>query len=70
MLVWFGSEAFTAQNICATSCISLGGMNYAEDGIAVAILPVLLLIGGLKVRNNEKKQVMQAKTEHDKSEQN
>lgn len=67
VLVWFGSEAFTAQNICATTCISLGGMNYVEDGIVVAILPVLLFIGGLRVRNNEKRQVMEAKTEQDKS---
>lgn len=54
VLVWFGSEAFTAQEICATSCISLVGLNVAEVALAVAVLPVLLIIGGIRIRQNEK----------------
>lgn len=54
VIVWFGSEAFTANEICATSCISLAGLNVAEEALAVAVLPVLLLIGGIRVRQNEK----------------
>ena len=54
VLVWFGSEAFTANEICATSCISLAGLNVAEVALAVAVLPVLLIIGGIRVRQNER----------------
>ena len=54
ILVWFGSEAFTAQNICATTCISLSGLNLVEESLAVAILPVLLVIAALNVRKKEK----------------
>ena len=52
-LVWFGAEAFTAQEICVTSCIMLSGLNNLEDAIIVAILPVLLVIGGVRVRAKE-----------------
>jgi membrane protein implicated in regulation of membrane protease activity len=54
ILVWFGSEAFTASELCATTCISLKGLNQLEDAVVVAILPVLLAIGGIRVRRNEK----------------
>lgn len=54
VVVWFGSEAFTAKNICATSCISLAGLNIIEQSLAVAILPALLVIAGFRVRKNEK----------------
>ncbi len=55
VLGWFGAEVYTAQNICVTTCISLAGLTGWEQGIAVAVLPVLLVIGGLKARQNEKK---------------
>ena len=54
ILVWFGSEAFTAQELCVTSCIMLTGLNALEDAIVVAVLPILLLVGALKVRAKEK----------------
>lgn len=54
VLVWFGSETYTAQNICATTCISLAGLNVVEESVAVAILPVLLALGGISVRKKEK----------------
>lgn len=53
VLVWFGSEAFTGQEICATSCISLAGLNTVETAAAVAVLPVILLLLGLRVRKVE-----------------
>jgi membrane protein implicated in regulation of membrane protease activity len=56
ILVWFGAEVYTAQNICATSCISLSGLTGWEQAIAVAILPALLVIGGVKAHQNEKKE--------------
>ena len=56
VLGWFGAEVYTAQNICVTSCISLAGMASWEQGIAVVILPALLIAGGLRARQNEKKQ--------------
>ena len=59
ILVWFGSEAFTAQELCVTSCIMLTGLNVLEDAIVVALLPVLLVIGGVRVRKKEKQQVQQ-----------
>lgn len=55
ILVWFGAEAFTGNEICATSCISLAGLNFAEVVAAVVALPVLLLIGGIRVLKNEKR---------------
>ena len=54
ILVWFGSEAFTAQELCVTSCIMLTGLNFLEDAIVVAILPVLIVVGGFRVRKKEK----------------
>jgi membrane protein implicated in regulation of membrane protease activity len=54
ILGWFGTEVYTAQNICVTTCISLSGLTTWEQGLAVAILPVLLIIGGLKARQTEK----------------
>ncbi len=56
ILVWFESEALTANELCATGCISLSPLNLPEEGIVAAILPVLLLIGGLRARRNEKHQ--------------
>jgi membrane protein implicated in regulation of membrane protease activity len=56
VLGWFGAEVYTAQNICVTSCISLVGMTSWEQGIAVVVLPVLLIAGGFRARQNEKKQ--------------
>jgi membrane protein implicated in regulation of membrane protease activity len=56
VLGWFGAEVYTAQNICVTSCISLVGLTNWEQGIAVVILPVLLVAGGFRARQNEKKQ--------------
>ena len=55
ILVWFGAEAFPGKEICATSCMSLSGLNDIETAIVVAILPVLLVIGGIRARRNEKK---------------
>jgi purine-cytosine permease-like protein len=54
ILVWFGSEAFSAQELCVTSCIMLSGLNNLEDAIVVAVLPVLLVIFGIRVRAIEK----------------
>lgn len=54
VLVWFGSEVATAQEICATTCISLVGLNVVEQAVAVAVLPVLLLIVGIRLRKAEK----------------
>ena len=56
VLGWFGAEVYTAQNICVTSCLDLSGLTGWEQAIAVAILPVLLVIGGVRARQNEKKQ--------------
>jgi len=56
VLVWFGAEVYTAQNICVTTCIQLSGLTSWEQALAVAILPVLLVAGGVKARQNEKKQ--------------
>lgn len=56
ILCWFGAEVYTAQNICVTTCIDLSGLTTWEQAIAVGILPVLLIIGGFKARQNEKKQ--------------
>jgi TRAP-type C4-dicarboxylate transport system permease small subunit len=55
VLGWFGAEVYTAQNICVTTCISLSGLTGWEQGIAVAVLPVVLVIGGIRARQNEKK---------------
>lgn len=54
IIMWFGSEAFTGNEICATSCVTLAGLNVVEKAVAVAVLPVLLLIGAWRVRENEK----------------
>jgi len=54
ILGWFGAEVYTAQNICVTTCISLSGLTSWEQAIAVAILPALLVAGGLKARQTEK----------------
>jgi hypothetical protein len=55
VLGWFGVEVYTAQNICVTSCLDLSGLTGWEQAIAVAILPVLLIAGGFRARQNEKK---------------
>ena len=55
VLVWFGAEVYTAQNICVTSCIDLSGLTNWEQAIAVAVLPALLIAGGLRAGQNEKK---------------
>jgi hypothetical protein len=55
VLGWFGAEVYTAQNICVTTCISLSGLTSWEQGIAVVILPALLLAGGFRARQNEKR---------------
>lgn len=55
VLGWFGAEVYTAQNICVTSCISLVGLTGWEQATAVVILPILLVAGGFKARQNEKK---------------
>ena len=54
ILVWFGSEVFTAQEICATSCISLSGLSAWEQVVSIVVLPVILVIGGVRVRKTEK----------------
>lgn len=54
VLIWFGAEAFPGQQICATSCISLKGMNIAEEVAAVAILPILIVLAGINQRRSEK----------------
>ena len=54
ILVWFGSEAFTAQELCVTTCIMLTGLNVLEDAVVVAILPILLVVGGFRVRQKER----------------
>ena len=53
ILAWFGSEVFTAQEICATSCISLTGLPVWGQAVSVVALPVLLVIGGAKARKTE-----------------
>jgi membrane protein implicated in regulation of membrane protease activity len=55
ILVWFGSEVFTAQELCATTCISLSGLSSFEDAVVVAVVPILLVIGGYRVREKEMK---------------
>ena len=59
ILAWFGAEVFTAQEICVTSCISFQGAALWEQVVAVAILPVLLLVGAFKLRSNEKELALQ-----------
>jgi hypothetical protein len=54
VLIWFGAEAFLGNNICVTSCVSLAGMNFAEVASAVAILPILIALGGYSLRKSEK----------------
>ena len=53
ILGWFGSEIFTAQEICVTSCMDLSGLNVWEQGIAAVILPVFLVLIGINSRRNE-----------------
>ena len=54
ILGWFGAEVYTAQNICVTTCVDLSGLTSWEQAIAVAILPVILIYGGFRVRKTEK----------------
>ncbi len=58
--IWFGDEAFTGQNICVTSCISLAGMTNLELVFAVAILPALLVIYGAWLKVKEVKEASRA----------
>jgi hypothetical protein len=53
VLVWFGAEGFTGQNICVTGCISLAGMTTWEIAIAVAILPAIIIAYGVNLRRKE-----------------
>jgi hypothetical protein len=63
VLIWFGVEAFPGQEICVTQCISLVGMNLAEQIAAVVALPILIALGGLSLRRSEKqKQTVGATT--------
>lgn|SRR5487761_744076 len=62
VLIWFGAEAFPGQEICVTSCISLKGMNIAEEVAAVAILPILIVLGGFSLRRSEKEKEIAART--------
>jgi hypothetical protein len=62
VLIWFGAEAFPGQQICVTSCISLVGMNSAEQAAAAVILPILIALGGLSLRRSEKQKELAAKT--------
>jgi membrane protein implicated in regulation of membrane protease activity len=55
VLVWFGSEAYVSQNICALSCYSLTGSTPLELAIYVAILPVILVIAGVRAMQKERK---------------
>jgi membrane protein implicated in regulation of membrane protease activity len=54
ILVWFGSETITGQQICVTSCVDLSGMSSWEQAVSVLILPVIILLGAIRVRKNEK----------------
>ncbi len=54
VLIWFGAEAFPGKEICATSCISLSGMNIAEQVVTVVIFPIILAIGGIYLRRSGK----------------
>jgi hypothetical protein len=54
VLIWFAAEAFPGQQLCATSCISLSGMNIAEQAVVVGILPALLAIGGIYLKRSGK----------------
>jgi hypothetical protein len=54
VVAWFGTEDYTSQNICVTTCESLVGLTPIEQAIAVAILPVLLAIGGFYLIRKEK----------------
>jgi membrane protein implicated in regulation of membrane protease activity len=54
VLVWFGAETFPGQEICAMGCVSLKGMNVAEQIVAVVILPIILAIIGLNLRRTGK----------------
>ncbi|MHB8567686.1 MAG: hypothetical protein ACYC7D_01165 [Nitrososphaerales archaeon] len=53
VLGWFETEAYTAQNICVTSCLDLSGMTMWEQLLAAAILPILIVLYGLNMRRNE-----------------
>ncbi len=63
ILVWFGSEVFVAQEICATSCISLSGLSIWEQGVSVIVLPVLLIIGGIRAKRTEDKNLRTKRAE-------
>jgi hypothetical protein len=54
VLVWFSAEAFPGQQICVTSCISLSGLNVAEQIAAVVALPIILVIAGVGLRRSGK----------------
>ena len=54
VLVWFGAEVYTGQNICVTTCVDLSGLTSWEQAIAVVILPVILVYGGIRLRSKEK----------------
>ena len=62
VLIWFGAEAFPGQQICVTSCISLKGMNIAEEVAAVAILPILIVLAGFSLLRSEKEKEIAVKT--------
>jgi hypothetical protein len=62
VLIWFGAEAFPGQEICVTSCISLKGMNIAEEVATVAILPILIVLGGFSLRRSEKEKEIAGRT--------
>ena len=54
VLAWFGAEVVAAQEICVTSCMVLSGWTYWEQAIAVLILPLVLVVGGIQAKRNEK----------------
>lgn len=54
VLIWFAVEAFPGQELCASGCISLKGMNVAEQIAAVVILPIILAIAGVSRRRSGK----------------
>jgi len=61
ILAWFGAEVVTAQEICVSSCMLLSGWAYWEQAIAVIILPLILVLGGIQARRNEKKSATASK---------
>jgi len=55
ILCWFAAEVVTAQNICVTSCMDLSGWANWEQALAVVVLPLILVLGGIQSKRNEKK---------------